>query len=648
MQIVNSPILSDKEKQHIIHQNERGLSYEDNDLDLSMISNVDYNENFPDNINAKHFKFDNKKELDHANSVKFLQGKNGKKILSKKQKVQCEINNIYEYVFQKTLGANINKKYGYLDGNTNYKYIDSLKNSQVFIQKDQQFIEQAKNRKQPALISNIDNFIDAISQVFSHNKLYDIKPNITLGTNSRTGNICNIQITYCLPYSDKKTNARKYKTYCYKYHLSEQLMQELSQPTPTRDVFLTFLFNYYYDNMMFDLFDRKLDNMAIERKTGNINHFDIDSLEYAACFKDKKRQRLALHRMNFLQHIVKTFRLTEEEEKKYTQLVQNKLNKTIQKIRQLSEYHHNPNENNILIKNLCRELYKADLLEHLDLKEFFSYITARIEYIQAVSGKIASLSSDTTVHQQVQQLIWQAKQHIDQIRDKYIYLDNRDIIQQQAIELQQAYDQAQFVSVIINDPIEGTSALETDMQRIIKEASALSIVSIKNLTWKQQQYLRNLEQTKRIFLNLVQSTSAKTVFDTLQQLESLKSAKNQLIKQRNNNILPSTISENNDIHANSNNIAQQIKQIEQQIEDNQTMAKKHITNLVKDYLQMNDYYQTMLNCKKAIEKLEKQKMFAKKNQKNLSLPVIRSRNRPPINRQAQFELSSQSIFVPIT
>ena len=42
MKIINSPILSDEEKKHINQNNDRGLSYGDNDLDLSMISNIDY------------------------------------------------------------------------------------------------------------------------------------------------------------------------------------------------------------------------------------------------------------------------------------------------------------------------------------------------------------------------------------------------------------------------------------------------------------------------------------------------------------------------------------------------------------------------------------------------------------------------------
>ena len=672
MKIINSPILSDEEKQHIIQNNENGLSYGDNDLDLSMISNIDYDENFEDNTRPNNFKYDNKSQLSHANNVKFLEGKNGKKIISKDIATQNELINIYEYVLQKSLGANINKKYGYLHHSADYKFIKNLNKANYFIQTDQKFIKTLKDN-QIQIIDNIDNLINVISRVFSHNGLYEITPDIQLATDKNTGMIKNIQITYYQPYRDKKTRKRKYRKYFYSYQLSQQMIDKLSNPedkTGTRNVFLGFLFNYYYDQMMFGLIDRKLDNMAVERGTGNINHFDIDALESTEYLKQNKAKEANKKKIEFLFNIRNTFLLTPEEAEKYDNIAKNKINKCYRLMKNLSNDLYNKGEKNILIDNLFRELYKSNIIEQLNIDDFFDYISARINNIQKQSQYIPNILDNNKIHKQGQEIISRIKYDIDNMKDKYKNIDLTTLIQQQKTQQEKQYNQASVLTLIMNDPTEATDALSNSINDKVKKISNVEIIIPNNPTSQQQKCINIIQQAKQNFINVLKNKSANKMIELCNSMEQLyrkliqlKKEQQEMINAKTNDNL-STIKTTDNIEQAIDRIEQDINEVQNKIDKNKALAKKYAIKLAQDYCEIDNNYNLILKNKKVIEQIEiekqnkaKQNKFKKRNKKSFSKQSLYSNknNKRTIKKNSpqatlynnKRELPSEVDFIPI-
>ena len=587
----------------------------------------------------------------------------GKKIISKDIATKNELINIYEYVLQKSLGANINKKYGYLHHSADYKFIKNLNKANYFIQTDQKFIKTLKDN-QTQIIDNIDNLINVISRVFSHNGLYEITPNIKLTKDKSTGIIRNIQITYYQPYRDSKTRKRKYRKYFYSYQLSQQMIDNLSNPedkTGTRNVFLGFLFNYYYDQMMFGLIDRKLDNMAVERGTGNINHFDIDALECTEYLKQNKAKEANKTKIEFLFHIRNAFLLTPEEAEKYDNIAKNKINKCYRLMKNLSNDLYNKNEKNILIDNLFRELYKSNLIERLNIDDFFDYISARIDNIQKQSKYIPNILGDNKIHKQGQEIISRIKYDIDNMKDKYKNINLTTLIQQKQTQQEKQYKQASVLTLIMNDPTEATDALNSSIIDKINQISNVEILIPQKPTSKQQKCMNTIQQAKKDFMNVINKKSVNDMLDICNGMEDLYGKLIKLKQEQQKMIDEKT---NDNIDNEIDRINQNINEVQNKIEINKKLAKQYAIKLAQDYCEIDNNYNLILKNKKVIEQIEiekqnkaKQNKFKKRNKKSFSKKSLynNKNNKKIIKKNSpqatlynnKQELPSEVDFIPV-
>ena len=349
-------LLIDEEIEKMKQDKKYGLAHND-DL-LSVISNGEYEENFNNNNRLLNFKKDPKKG-EHMNSVEFLQSNNnGKKIIRKDIKTlskdKLDVLTIAENALLKTFGVKINKIYNY----NNRQHILDAKYINI---DDDKFIKSHSTDN----VCNIDQLISKLSLLFVHNNFGNSK--MKFGIKKKT-NCVVVEISIA------NDNKKKNKDNVFTVNIADKFFKELKSPkNNNRKILLNFLCNLYYDIYLYNMQDRKLDNMMVDGNSGDIYHIDVDVIDSAELLLENSKgmAKITKPKLDFFKQLLEVLDVSDEEKKQMYNIVNCKVRQCIDVQGDFL---------NAYIKCLQHESSKTDIdMNNIDNKSIiYNYIRVRI------------------------------------------------------------------------------------------------------------------------------------------------------------------------------------------------------------------------------------------------------------------------------
>lgn len=352
----NIELLIDEEIEKMKQDKKYGLAHDD-DL-LSVISNGEYEENFNNNSTLLPFKED-LQNGSHMNGVEFLQSNNSgaqivRKDIKKLSKEKLDVLTIAENALLKTFGVKINKIYNY----NNQQHILDAK--YINIDGDK-FIKSHLIDN----VGNIDQLISNLSLLFVHNNFGNSKMKFGI---KKKPNCVVVEISIA------NDNKKKNKDNVFTVNITNKLFTALKKPKNNdRKILLNFLCNLYYDIYLYNMQDRKLENMMVDRNSGDIYHIDVDAMDDAKLLlsNSKKMATITKPKLDFFKQLLVVLDVSDEEKKQMYDVVNCKVRQCIDVQGDFL---------NAYIKCLQHEASKTDIdMNNINNKSIiYNYIRVRI------------------------------------------------------------------------------------------------------------------------------------------------------------------------------------------------------------------------------------------------------------------------------